>query len=73
MEACWDKNWRRKQWIPVPLYNPDCTQEGPMELVVALGSMEHAFKVFHSPYRAETKDILLARGPAVLSRWEAMA
>jgi hypothetical protein len=52
------------------LYNRDGTQEGPRDLVVALGDKEYAFRVFHAPYRAETDDALPAAVAAVVSRWE---
>jgi hypothetical protein len=55
------------------LYSPKGEQEGPRDLVVALGGKEYAFKVFHAPYRVETEDTLPAGVAAVVSQWEATA
>jgi hypothetical protein len=52
------------------LYNRNGTQEGPRNLVVAMGGKEYAFRVFHAPCRAETDDDLPAAVAAVVSRWE---
>jgi len=55
------------------LYDRYGNQEGPRDLVVELAGKEYAFRVFHTPNKAETDDSLPTEVATVVSRWEQVA